>query len=544
TDVTIDDGMPVTIDLSGNEMDTEDGSGDNNSLIWSISGVDVTLFTASIDPGTDILTITPVLDASGSDVVTLTLTDSGGLTDTQNVTVTITAAVVNDSPVISSVIPDITTSENIPEVFDLTAYETDTEDGPAADDNNLIWSISGVDETLFTASIDSADVLTITPALDASGTDVVTLTLTDSGGKTDSQEIIIAVIGNVGISLVAGGYSHSYVVYEGIVWAWGDNTYGQVGNDSTDDKWSPVSIGFTDVTSLASGGWGHSLSVKSDGTVWAWGDNSRCELGIGDEVLNSLIPVQTLLLENIKTVETGDRHGLALKLDGTVWSWGYNKYGQMGIGSNIPEEVLTPVLVPDLVGIIDIAGGAYHSLAVKSDGTVLAWGYNNDDELGDGTGTDQWSPIPVPDLTDVIAVAAGYSRSLALKSDETVWGWGGDFAEYYELGTGPFQISGFDGIVDIASGDNHMLALKSDGTVWAWGSNDYGNLGDGTDVSVYGLPNQVILLTDVTDIACGHYHSLARKSDGSIWAWGYNNDGAVGIGNESISLQLTPVKVL
>ncbi|MCK5161111.1 MAG: hypothetical protein KAQ99_06005, partial [Candidatus Aureabacteria bacterium] len=379
-DITVPENTSVTIDLSGSQTDAEDGPA---GLIWLIWGVDESLFTASINPATDELTITPVTGATGSDVVTLTLTDSGGLTAVQDVTITITAA-INNPPVILSVIPDITTSENIPAVFDLTAYESDTEDGPAADDNNLIWSISDVDETLFTASIDSGtDVLTITPVLDASGTNVVTLTLTDSGGATDSQDIIIGIIGNVGVSLMAGGNSHSYVVYEGVVWGWGWNGNGQVGDGTENNtRWSPVSTSFSGVESLASGGWAHSLSLKPDGTVWGWGDNHFCQLGIGVETVFELIPVQALVLEDIKTIEAGHNHSLALKSDdGTVWAWGYNGYGQIGIGSDIPSEQPIPVQVPGLAGIIDIAGGGSHNLAVKSDGTVWAWGRNWEDQL-------------------------------------------------------------------------------------------------------------------------------------------------------------------
>ncbi|MCK5161595.1 MAG: hypothetical protein KAQ99_08495, partial [Candidatus Aureabacteria bacterium] len=132
-DITTSENTTKILDLTDYEADTEDGpAADGNNLTWSISGVYEALFMASIDLDTDVLTVTPVLDASGSDVVTLTLTDSGGLTAIQNITVTITAATVNDPPVISSVIPDITTSENIPAILDLTEYESDTEDGPGA----------------------------------------------------------------------------------------------------------------------------------------------------------------------------------------------------------------------------------------------------------------------------------------------------------------------------------------------------------------------------------------------------------------------------
>ncbi|MCK5161487.1 MAG: hypothetical protein KAQ99_07935, partial [Candidatus Aureabacteria bacterium] len=395
----------------------------------------------------------------------------------------------------------------------------DTEDGPGADDNSLTWSISGVDETLFTASIDSADVLTITPVLDAWGTDVVTLVLTDSGGKTDSQDIIIGVIGNVGISLIAGGVYHSYVVHEGVIWGWGYNLWGGVGDGTETQRWSPVPTDIADVTSLASGGWGCSLAVKSDGTVWGWGKNSLSELGIGVELNHTLIPVQTLVPDDITTVEFGDNHALALRSDGTVWAWGYNISGQLGLGPDAPEEVMTPVQVPDLDDVVDVAGAGNHSIAVKSDGTVWTWG------------SGVLSPALVSGLSDVVAVEAGDSFRMVLKSDGTVWGWGYGFGDLS-------QAQGLDNVISIAAGSLHMQALKSDRTVWGRGS----CMGNGENKSL--VWTQVLLLTDVTEIACGHYHSLARKSDGSIWAWGENYHGEVGVGDETIYRQLTPVKIL
>ncbi|MCK5160281.1 MAG: hypothetical protein KAQ99_01780 [Candidatus Aureabacteria bacterium] len=543
TPIETPENTSVTIDLSDNETDVEDGSGDDNGLEWSISDVDTALFSATINLATDEITIDPVENASGvDDTVTLTLTDSGGLTAVQNITVTITAA-INNPPVIASVIPNITTSENTSAILDLTEYESDTEDGPAADGNSLTWSISGVDETLFTASIDSADVLTIIPEFDASGTDVVTLALTDSGGLTDSQDIIIGVIGGLDISGIAGGGSHSYVVYEEVVWAWGYNANGQIGNDTTEQKWIPVSIGFTDVVSLASGGYAHSCTLQSDGTIWGWGKNSSGEIGIGTDTNSEPVPVQTLVLEDIMVVEIGAHHGLALKSDRTVLAWGYNGSGQIGIGPDTPDEVLTPVQVPGLTDIISIAGGAYCSFAVKLDGTVWGWGDNSYALLADDSYEDQWSPVPIPGLFDVIKVQAGYQESVALKSDGTVWGWGDGFYATLDNYTVPSRIPGFDSIIDIAVGDAHILALKSDGTVLAWGYNFQGQLGIYTQSDELGLPVQVLFLDDVTEIACGHYHSLARKSDGSIWAWGSNAYGEVGIG-DSILYQRTPVKVL
>ncbi|MCK5160783.1 MAG: hypothetical protein KAQ99_04335, partial [Candidatus Aureabacteria bacterium] len=373
-------------------------------------------------------------------------------------------------------------------------------------------SISDVDETLFTASIDLNDVLTVIPEFDAWGTDVVTLTLTDSGGKTDSRDIIIAVIGGVGVYSIAGGVYHSYVIYEGVIWGWGYNAWGAVGDGTDEQRESPVPTEIADVISLANGGWGFSLSLKSDGTIWGWGKNSISELGTGVEQNNSLVPVQTLVPASMIIVDSGDNHALALSSDGTVWGWGYNYYGQIGIGSDEPSEVMTPVQIPDFDGVVDIACGGVRSFAVKDDGTVWFW--------GDGFGYDSpsFDPAHIEGFTDAVAIEGGDNFCIVLKSDGTVWKWG-------SLMTVPLQYTSLDNVISIAAGYSHVLALKSDGTVWT-GS------------------RQVPFLTDVIEIACGYSHSLARKSDGSIWAWGENNYGQIGIGYASLYDQLTPVKVL
>ena len=179
----------------------------------------------------------------------------------------------------------------------------------------------------------------------------------------------------------------------------------------------------------------------------------------------------------------GYAHSLRLRSDGTVWAWGNNANGQLGDGSTTERH--TPVPASGLAGVVAIAAGQLHSLALKSDGTVWAWGYNYYGQLGDGSTTDRWGPVPVSGLAGVVAIAAGDWHSLALKSDGTVWAWGYNVAG--ELGDGsttqrtaPVPVSGLTGMVAIGGGLYHSLALKSDGTVWAWGWNYFGQLGDGT----------------------------------------------------------------
>ena len=308
-----------------------------------------------------------------------------------------------------------------------------------------------------------------------------------------------------------------------------------------------INVAFPDTVNAASpvtptiaAGTSHPLVLTSDGIVLAWGNNNCGQLGRGTTGGYFDSPAQTIDISNIVAVSGGLGHSLALKSDGSVWAWGANEVGQLGYGvSGSATDKDRPVKVLNLDNVIAVAGGYNHSLALKSNGTVWAWGRNNSGQLGNGTtGTAIVSPLQVNELTNVAAIAGGQNHSLALKSDGTVWTWGRN--EYGQLGVGtlagfsfvPVQVTAISGVIAIARGYSHSLALKSDGTVWAWGQNDYGQLGIGTSGSAVSknIPVQVTELCDVIAIAGGYGHSLALKSDGTVWAWGRNGSGQLGDG--------------
>lgn len=222
----------------------------------------------------------------------------------------------------------------------------------------------------------------------------------------------------------------------------------------------------------------------------------------------------------------GDSSSLALKSEGTVWAWGYNEYGELGDGTTMNRSF--PVQVSELSDVTAITSGGNYSLALKSNGTVWAWGNGITDGL---------TPIQVNGLSDVTAIAGGSSRSLALKSDGTVWVWGDGTTTDSST---PVQVNELSGIIAIACGRWHSLALKSDGTVWAWGYNEAGQLGDGTTTDS-STPVQVSGLSGITAISGGIVHTIALKIDGTVWAWGYNGYGQLGNGTTTNSL--IPVQV-
>ena len=320
--------------------------------------------------------------------------------------------------------------------------------------------------------------------------------------------------------------------------AWGDNTWGQLGNGNNTSSNVPVQVSnLTGVVALSSGDV-HSLALKNDGTVWAWGDNLIYnQLGNGNNT-NSNVPVQVSNLIGVVAIAGGGDHSLALKNDGTVWVWGNNGVGQYGNGNTTISNV--PVQVSFLTGIVAIASGNQHSLALKNDGTVWSWGWNLDGQLGNGNNVIEYFAVQVSGLTGVVALAGGVNHSLALKNDGTVWSWGGNFSG--QLGNGnnggsnnvPAQVSGLTGVVAIVGANYFSLALKNDGTVRAWGYNLNGQLGNGNNTDSY-VPVQVSGLSGVVAIAGGASQSLALKNDGTVWAWGNNPQGQLGTGNNTSS---------
>ena len=254
------------------------------------------------------------------------------------------------------------------------------------------------------------------------------------------------------------------------------------------------------------------------------------------------------------TVTGGVNHTLSLKTDGTVWAWGANTEGQLGDGTTVDRAA--PVQVERLSNVVSIGAGNSFSAALRNDGTVWVWGDNRNGTLVDGTTTDRYTPIAVAGLTDVTSIAVAVNNVLVLKADGTVWGWGWNFNG--QLGDGtttqpsvPVQAQGLTDVIAIATAnaetfgmDAHSLALKSDGTVWSWGDNSNGQLGDGTTTQKL-TPVQVTGLTDAIGIAAAGArfagHSLALTVDGSVWAWGDNNLGQLGDGTTTD--RLTPVQV-
>lgn len=361
-----------------------------------------------------------------------------------------------------------------------------------------------------------------------------------------------------------GGWRHSLFLCEnGIPYATGSNDRGRLGNGTTTSSTVPIQVSnLTGITAVSAGS-AYSMALKSDGTVWAWGPNVFGNIG-DNTTTNRLTPVQVHgpngvgFLTGIIAISAGASFSLALKNDGTVWAWGTNGFGECGVNST-QSMFLTPVKVIGLSGITAISAGGNIAMALKNDGTVWGWGYNNDGELGDNTTILRRAPVQarginnVGFLTGIAAISAGGVHTLALGTNGIVYASGRNGSG--ELGNGtttnsltyvqcvnvPANIIAVSAGGYFGSNTGFSLALRNDGTAWAWGDNSGGTLGNSTNANTLTV-TQVSGLTGINSINAGWEHCHATKNDGTKWAWGMNGYGQLGDG--TITDRLTPVQSL
>ena len=227
-------------------------------------------------------------------------------------------------------------------------------------------------------------------------------------------------------------------------------------------------------------------------------------------------PAVTPLAVTPRKIATGYFHSLGIKTDGSLLAWGNNRFGQLGDGTRVNSA--TPTAIG--TDYVSVAAGGYHTVALKTDGSLWAWGLNGSGQIGDGTTTDRSAPTQIG--IDYAAVAAGYDHTVALKTDGGLWAWGSNSSGQLGDGTktnSPKPKAIGAGYVSVAAGGYHTVALKADGSLWAWGLNGSGQIGDGTTTDK-GAPTQIG--AGYAAVAAGHNYTVALKTDGSLWAWGSN----------------------
>jgi alpha-tubulin suppressor-like RCC1 family protein len=333
------------------------------------------------------------------------------------------------------------------------------------------------------------------------------------------------------------------------LFSWGKNTSnsgntGQLGLNldpaTTYAKSSPTQVGSLTNWATISGGNGHAISTKNDGTLWSWGGNFNGQLGLNNTTYYSS-PKQVGALTNWLQISAGYRNSLAVKTNGTLWAWGYNSSGQLGTNN------LTYYSSPKQIGggtnwsfVVASGSGNDSTLAIKTDGTLWSWGSNNSGQLGLGNTTNYSSPKQVGSLTTWYRIFCGNNFVIAVKTDGTLWSWGVNNAGQLGLNdtsnrSSPVQV----GLLTTWSGNslpnsssNFALVIKTNGTLWAWGFNGSGQLGLGNTTYAFSSPQQVGALTTWSKVASvGGGSSVAVKTDGTLWTWGTNGQGQLGLNN-------------
>ena len=349
---------------------------------------------------------------------------------------------------------------------------------------------------------------------------------------------------------------HVLALRRGTVWAWGNNHFGQLGDGTNTNRFAPVQVDdLMSVVDIDAGG-NYSMALKNDGTVWTWGDNDHGLLGIGTSTPTSINrPTKVPSLSSVVAISAGTSHALALRSDGTVWSWGSNAAGWLGLGTTDFDPHPTPTQIPGLTGIVAIFGGNSISFAVKADGTVFGWGTRFSGQLGEGTSGELSivSPIELPALKGMTRMGSANLSTTIMKSDGSLRSFGNNFMG--QLGRGlpdngpyptPTLIAGL-AAKDVVSGSTHVVVTEPSGTLKSFGRNNGGQLGIGnSDLAAHPVPVAVPDVSNVFATAAGADSTLAITGDpvtgGTVRAWGSNIDGVLGVGSNFPIPKPAPVR--
>ncbi|NCU42105.1 MAG: RCC1 repeat-containing protein, partial [Candidatus Moranbacteria bacterium] len=407
------------------------------------------------------------------------------------------------------------------------------------------------------------------------------------GDNTQTQRLTpvqVKGVGNVGflenVAQISAGNQHTCSLKtDGTAYCWGYNQSGQLGDNTTTSRYTPIQVkgvdgvGFLENVSWISLGESHTCAMKTDGTAYCWGSNSSGQLGDNTTTSKST-PVQVLgvggsgNLSGVSLISSGYRHACATKTDGTAYCWGYNQSGQLG--DNTTTSRYTPIQVLGVggsgffSGASQISTGSSHTCATKTDGTAYCWGSNGNGRLGDNTTTQRLAPVQVVGvggsgyLEGILQISVGSSHTCVIKNTGKTLCWGynssgqlgadtGDMSTPVEVRTYlPFE--GFlEGVSQISATSEHTCATKTDGTLYCWGSGRSGRLGNNTTIDRY-TPLQVLgvegsgFLEGVEDISTGNWHTCATKTDGTAYCWGLNSSGR--LGDNTLIDRYTPIQVL
>ena len=369
-------------------------------------------------------------------------------------------------------------------------------------------------------------------------------------GNTVSRSSPVQVGTSTDWDKVSAGKDQTFAIkYNKTLWAWGKNSYGQLGLGNTTNRSSPVQVGSGTTWTQVSGNGYNALALKTDGTLWAWGRNNRGQLGLGDTTTRSS-PVQVGGATDWAFVHTRNNGGqsstFAIKTTGTLWSWGANYNGELGQNNATPRS--SPVQVGALTNWSSIATNTYTTFAIKTDGTMWSWGRGNYGARGNGGTANASSPTQSFSSTTWSKVYANTYTAIGKRTDNSIFLWGrirnglkGDGTAGTNLTiSSPVQVFSTSDWSSPSTGYDSTVGIKTTGTMWSWGRNNVGQLGIGSSTSV-SSPVQIGSSTDWSSVASFRYHVAAVKTTGTLWSWGRNVYGQLGVGNATVRSSPTQV---
>jgi hypothetical protein len=377
---------------------------------------------------------------------------------------------------------------------------------------------------------------------------------------------------------LAGVFLASFVLISALLYTSGPGC--KVGNAQTGCDVLPPNPDFTSVP--LSVGFHNTFAIRADGTLWGWGANDDNQIGIGIRRNNINIPTQIGTDHDWAIISTGWSHVMAIKTNGTLWGWGSNEFGQLGIGTAgyIPGVKNTPKQIGSDKDWIAVAAGKFHTVALKQDHSLWTWGLNESGQLGNNNSNNVTKPTRVGTDSDWLKIAAGQSYTIALKQNGTIWSWGSN--SYGELGyptdkafpnPTPRKIGTDADWKEIGTG-GYNAAIKQSGALWVWGQGVYGltgekskwlqvpgldwqtvNVGNNQGFAIssrggwYGWGVDILFNDDTigmnyvpptkpfqitgewTVLIAGYDYAYGVKGDGSLWGWGKNSLGELGSGH-------------